>query len=135
MSRKEIIESVKHSLRNLGMDYIDLVIIHKCDPNCPIEGKKKIHNIFLRYIFTIERSFSEVVRAMTFLIEAGLVMYWGTSRWTPFEIFECYSTVSLKLTQSTKIDRNRPNRQKTTKLTRKLENRWIPTDLLKNKDN
>ena len=29
---------------------------------------------------------------MTFLIEAGLVMYWGTSRWSPFEIFESYST-------------------------------------------
>ena len=36
--------------------------------------------------------FSEVVRAMTFLIEAGLVMYWGTSRWSPFEIFESFST-------------------------------------------
>ena len=41
LSRKEIIESVKHSLRNLGMEYIDLVIIHKCDPNCPIEGNFK----------------------------------------------------------------------------------------------
>jgi len=71
LSRKEIIESVRQSLRNLGMEYIDLAIIHKCDPNCPIE---------------------EVVRAMTFLIEAGMVMYWGTSRWSPFEIFECYST-------------------------------------------
>jgi len=71
LSRKEIIESTKQSLRNLGMEYIDLVIIHKCDPNCPIE---------------------EVVRAMTFLIEAGLVMYWGTSRWSPFEIFESFST-------------------------------------------
>jgi len=70
LSRKEIIESVKQSLMNLGMEYIDLVIVHKCDPNCPVE---------------------EVVRAMTFLIEAGLVMYWGTSRWTPFEIFESYS--------------------------------------------
>merc|ERR1712241_1550326 len=52
-------------------EYIDLVIIHKCDPNCPIE---------------------EGGRAMTFLIEAGLVMYWGTSRWSPFEIFESFST-------------------------------------------
>ena len=38
LSRKEIIESVKQSLINLGLEYIDLVIIHKCDPNCPIEG-------------------------------------------------------------------------------------------------
>ena len=40
--------------------------------------------------------FPEVVRAMTFLIEAGMVMYWGSSRWTPFEIFESYSVVSLQ---------------------------------------
>ncbi len=38
LSRKEIIESVRHSLMNLGMAYIDLVIIHKSDPNCPMEG-------------------------------------------------------------------------------------------------
>ena len=39
MSRKEIIESVRDSLKNLQLDYIDLLIIHKSDPNCPIEGK------------------------------------------------------------------------------------------------
>ena len=38
LSRKEIIESVRESLKNLQLDYIDLVIIHKNDPNCPIEG-------------------------------------------------------------------------------------------------
>ena len=38
LSRKEIIESVKQSLMNLGMEYIDLVIVHKMDPNCPLEG-------------------------------------------------------------------------------------------------
>ena len=38
LSRKEIVESVKRSLMNLGMEYIDLVIIHKYDPNCPVEG-------------------------------------------------------------------------------------------------
>ena len=31
---------------------------------------------------------------MTFLIDAGMVMYWGTARWSPFEIFESYSAVS-----------------------------------------
>ena len=38
LSRKEIIESVNQSLRNLGLEYIDLLIIHKNDPNCPLEG-------------------------------------------------------------------------------------------------
>ena len=41
LSRKEIIESVNDSLRNLGLEYIDLLIIHKNDPNCPLEGKKQ----------------------------------------------------------------------------------------------
>ena len=39
LSRKEIIESVRDSLKNLQLEYIDLLIIHKNDPNCPIEGK------------------------------------------------------------------------------------------------
>jgi hypothetical protein len=38
LSRKEIIESVKESLMNLQLEYVDLVIIHKSDPNCPMEG-------------------------------------------------------------------------------------------------
>ena len=38
LSRKEIIESVKQSRENLGLDYIDLVLINKFDPGCPIEG-------------------------------------------------------------------------------------------------
>ena len=38
LSRKEILESVKDSLANLQLEYIDLLIIHKYDPQCPIEG-------------------------------------------------------------------------------------------------
>ena len=38
LSRKEIIESVKDSLKNLQLEYIDLLIVHKNDPNCPLEG-------------------------------------------------------------------------------------------------
>ncbi len=40
LSRKEILESVKESLQNLQLEYIDLVIINKYDPNCPMEGDK-----------------------------------------------------------------------------------------------
>ena len=38
LSRKEILESVKDSLENLQLEYIDLVIIHKNDSHCPLEG-------------------------------------------------------------------------------------------------
>lgn len=70
LSRKEIIESVNQSLMNLGLEYIDLLIIHKSDPNCPLE---------------------EILRACTYLVNNGRIMYWGTSRWSPFELFESYS--------------------------------------------
>ena len=29
---------------------------------------------------------------MTYLINSGQVMYWGTARWSPFEIFEAYAS-------------------------------------------
>eukprot|EP00092_Neocalanus_flemingeri_P092671 GFUD01117673.1.p1 GENE.GFUD01117673.1~~GFUD01117673.1.p1 ORF type:complete len:426 (-),score=94.20 GFUD01117673.1:77-1228(-) len=70
LSRKEIIESVKDSLKNLQLDYIDLLIVHKNDPNCPLE---------------------EVLRAMSYLINTGQILYWGTAKWSPVEIFETFS--------------------------------------------
>lgn len=33
--------------------------------------------------------FTEVVRAMTFVINQGMAMYWGTSRWSAMEIMVC----------------------------------------------
>ncbi len=39
LSRKEIIESVRQSLANLQMDYVDIVVISKYDPNCTMEGE------------------------------------------------------------------------------------------------
>lgn len=41
LSRKHIIESVKASLQRLQVDYIDIVIVHKADAMCPMEGKLK----------------------------------------------------------------------------------------------
>lgn len=42
LSRKHIIESVKASLLRLQLSYIDVVIVHKADPMCPMEGKTNI---------------------------------------------------------------------------------------------
>jgi len=47
-------------LNNLGLEYIDLLVIHKNDANCPLE---------------------EVMRAMTYLVDSGQIMYWATSRY------------------------------------------------------
>ena len=52
LSRKEILESVKESLSNLDLEYIDLVIIHKSDPHCPVEGNL-IYAVYLRIKFIL----------------------------------------------------------------------------------
>ncbi|XP_032527522.1 voltage-gated potassium channel subunit beta-3 isoform X2 [Danaus plexippus] len=70
LSRKHIVESIKASLQRLQIDYIDVVLLHKTDPVCPME---------------------ELVRAMNFVINQGWVMYWGTARWSPSEIMDAYT--------------------------------------------
>ncbi|XP_023812840.1 voltage-gated potassium channel subunit beta-2-like [Oryzias latipes] len=70
LSRKHIIEGLKASLDRLQLQYVDVVFANRPDPNTPIE---------------------ETVRAMTHVINQGMAMYWGTSRWTSVEIMEAYS--------------------------------------------
>uniref|UniRef100_A0A8D3CFY1 Voltage-gated potassium channel subunit beta-1 n=1 Tax=Scophthalmus maximus TaxID=52904 RepID=A0A8D3CFY1_SCOMX len=70
LSRKHIIEGLRGSLCRLQLDYVDIVFANRSDINAPME---------------------EVVRAMTFVIDQGLAMYWGTSRWNAVEIMEAYS--------------------------------------------
>nr|XP_015195996.1 PREDICTED: voltage-gated potassium channel subunit beta-1-like isoform X3 [Lepisosteus oculatus] len=70
LSRKHIIEGLKGSLSRLQLEYVDIVFANRTDANSPME---------------------EVVRAMTFVINQGMAMYWGTSRWSAMEIMEAYS--------------------------------------------
>uniref|UniRef100_A0A9R1SPY2 NADP-dependent oxidoreductase domain-containing protein n=2 Tax=Cyprinus carpio TaxID=7962 RepID=A0A9R1SPY2_CYPCA len=70
LSRKHIIEGLRGSLSRLQLDYVDIVFANRNDVNSPME---------------------EVVRAMTFVINQGMAMYWGTSRWSAMEIMEAYS--------------------------------------------
>ncbi|XP_041750123.1 voltage-gated potassium channel subunit beta-2 isoform X1 [Coregonus clupeaformis] len=70
LSRKHIIEGLRGSLSRLQLDYVDIVFANRNDVNSPME---------------------EIVRAMTFVINQGMAMYWGTSRWSPMEIMEAYS--------------------------------------------
>ena len=62
MSRKHIIEGTKESLKNLGLDYCDLVFSHRPDYQTPLE---------------------ETVRAFSWLIDHGYAKYWCTSTWPP----------------------------------------------------
>ncbi|ELK28058.1 Voltage-gated potassium channel subunit beta-2 [Myotis davidii] len=65
LSRKHIIEGLKASLERLQLEYVDVVFANRPDPNTPME---------------------ETVRAMTHVINQGMAMYWGTSRWSSMEI-------------------------------------------------
>lgn len=70
LSRKFIIEAVEASLRRLQLRYIDLLVINKLDAMCPME---------------------EIVRTMSYLINNGIIFYWGTSRFSPMHISEAFS--------------------------------------------
>lgn len=77
LSRKHIIESVQASLKRLQLDYIDVVIIHKADSMCPMEGN--FASDAQHMCFKLKLAFAEVVRAMNYVINKGWVMYWGRS--------------------------------------------------------
>ena len=68
--RKHIVEGVKQSLKNLQLEYADIVFAHRYDRDTPIE---------------------ETVRAMNYLIENGLTFYWATSEWTPDQIERAFN--------------------------------------------
>nr|KAF6305295.1 potassium voltage-gated channel subfamily A regulatory beta subunit 3 [Pipistrellus kuhlii] len=63
-------DSLRESLERLQLGYVDIVFASRSDPNSPME---------------------EIVRAMTYVINQGLALYWGTSRWGAAEIMEAYS--------------------------------------------
>jgi voltage-dependent potassium channel beta subunit len=67
LSRKHIKEGMTNSLKNLQVDYVDLVFCHRPDPYTPTET---------------------VVRGMTDLIRSGKATAWGTSEWSAQQITE-----------------------------------------------
>jgi len=69
-NRKHIIEGVKKSLKNMQLDYCDIVFAHRYDMNTPIE---------------------ETVRAMNYLIKKGFTFYWATSEWTQDQIERAFN--------------------------------------------
>ena len=60
LSAKHIFEQCHASLGRLGMDYVDLYMCHRPDPETPLE---------------------ETVRAMEDLARQGKILYWGVSEW------------------------------------------------------
>ncbi len=70
LSRKHVIEGTRASLDRLQLDYVDLLFCHRPDIHTPVE---------------------ETVRAMNYLIDQGMIFYWGTSEWSPEKIMEAYA--------------------------------------------
>ena len=62
LSAKHIHESCDASLKRLRMDYVDLYMCHRPDPDTPLE---------------------ETIRAMEDLARQGKIIYWGVSEWPP----------------------------------------------------
>lgn len=60
LSAKHIREQCEASLERLQMDYVDIYMCHRPDPDTPLE---------------------ETVRAMEDLARAGKILYWGISEW------------------------------------------------------
>lgn len=58
LSRKHIIENVDRSLKNLGLDYIDLYYCHRFDTQTPME---------------------ETLRTLSDLVSQGKILYYGVS--------------------------------------------------------
>ncbi|MEK6420845.1 MAG: aldo/keto reductase [Burkholderia gladioli] len=70
-SRKYIVQAVEASLKRLGTDYIDLLYIHREDHQTPVE---------------------ETVRALTDLVRAGKLRYYGLSNFRGWKIAEFAQT-------------------------------------------
>jgi voltage-dependent potassium channel beta subunit len=70
LSRKHLREGTEASLARLGLDYVDLLFCHRPDPRTPIE---------------------ETVRAMSWLVDRGWTLYWGTSEWDARQVQAAYA--------------------------------------------
>lgn len=75
LSRKHILEGTRAALDRLQVDYVDLVFCHRPDYQTPIE---------------------ETVRAMSYLVDNGSALYWGTSEWSAQELRAAYEIAERK---------------------------------------
>ena len=66
-SRKRLVEGLERSLKNLGLDYVDVVFCHRFDQTTTV---------------------LEVCQAMKALIDSGKAFYWATSEWPALRIME-----------------------------------------------
>ncbi len=70
-SRKHIKEQLENTLKNMGLDYLDLYFCHRFDPTTPV---------------------AETVEVLSDLVKEGKILYYGVSEWTPAQIVEAILT-------------------------------------------
>jgi voltage-dependent potassium channel beta subunit len=70
LNRKHVTEACHAALKRLQVDYLDLYLCHRPDPDTPM---------------------LETVRAMSTLIQQGKVLYWGTSEWEADQVAQAYA--------------------------------------------
>ena len=74
LSRKEILTEIDHSLRRLGVDYVDLYQIHRWDPKTPI---------------------AETMEALHDVVKAGKARYIGASSMSAWQFCQAIYTARL----------------------------------------
>jgi 1-deoxyxylulose-5-phosphate synthase len=74
LSRKAILAEIDHSLRRLGVDYVDLYQIHRWDPKTPI---------------------TETMEALHDVVKAGKARYIGASSMSPWQFCQAIYTARL----------------------------------------
>lgn len=72
LSRKHIVEQLDRSLKNLKVDYLDLYFCHRFDPTTPIE---------------------ETLQALSDMVAAGKILYYGVSEWSPVQLTKALCAV------------------------------------------
>lgn len=75
LSRKAIMTEIDHSLRRLGMDYVDLYQIHRWDPHTPIE---------------------ETMEALHDVVKAGKARYIGASSMFAWQFLKAQHTAETR---------------------------------------
>src|SRR5215831_4084601 len=70
LHRKHVLEACNDAMKRLNVDYLDLYLCHRPDPQTPID---------------------ETVWSMHTLVHQGKVLYWGTSEWSADQIIEAHT--------------------------------------------